>query len=37
LVALQQIQSQVAIQTATATELLNTHPHQATMPYALKT
>jgi hypothetical protein len=30
-------QSQVQQQTKTATELLNTHPHQATTPYALKT
>jgi hypothetical protein len=30
-------QSQVQHQTKMATELLNTHPHQATTPYALKT
>jgi len=36
-VALQPYQSQVQKQTKMATELLNTHPHQATTPYALKT
>jgi len=36
-VVIQLFQSQVQKQTKMATELLNTHPHQATMPYALKT
>jgi len=36
-VVTQLCQSQVQQVMPMATELLNTHPHQATMPYALKT
>jgi len=34
---IQKCQSQVQQVMLMATELLNTHPHQATTPYALKT
>ena len=37
MVALQPYQSHQEMQILQATEILNTHPHQATTPYAVKT